>query len=901
MLRVIRLIALALALTTYARADALDEPPIDAVPEEFVAQRLVNSWDFTDEKTSADGWTPGPNVQIDRAAKNLKIISAQNDPYVFSPIFESAPRGRLIVKIRMRRTTTGFLQIFTSEQDYPEYDETRSARFMLPESDEFQEVRVELNVSSPLRQMRFDPGLDEGVVEIERFEIWAISVKPLKFGAFTIANGVLKGTIRNDGVEETVDLSAEDEEGNEIWSDSANVRNEATFEFVFPNVKPFEYVTIRARSSRAETSRICYSFSQEKLVDVDDSLFAIGDGKLQIRFSQDGLGACAYRSGRLVALLFPLLSPDVGSSRIRPLQIDEPREAEVDELVRSYKLKLDLSASDSRQATFRLYSGDAAIGSLRFVAEEDEIQFQVEAPFDVRCPVVKAFGERSQAIFSGVEFLEGDERSSSIQNVSAADRVRFAPDPIVRTAPFATIHTDRVSAALLSDAPKAPIYFAAPDFIDGDESVSQMSLSGRRTSGRVRFSEVAPIEDSISWFLSRRALPETPRRPRSTEAQEELYRSALLKTLKNPSGTWATAVGSGLETRGDHYASDFLSTEYELTGEIQTPPRIDVGGSYQTNFASFLLLNRADLLGAWLKGVERQVLEEQGKDGSFHYSGKYARPGEPDYASGYSAEKIYRLTEIWRLSGSQKALDGALRGLEGVNRLKTPRGAQTWELSLQAPDLLAAAYCCLCNCRAYQATKDVRYADQARRWALDGVPFVYLWQDETITPDGDPTMPYATIPTLGTTDWIAPCWIGKPVQWCGLVYARALLELAEIDDSVDWRKIAEGIVVCAERQVYPDGKYAGLLPDYFDVPSQCRNALNINPCDLNMLRRLIDGRHTNVAVVDVGDKRVVSPYPTKRVGNDLVIEGRAGTQYQLLINGSDVVSIRSQGVDVVPF
>jgi hypothetical protein len=337
-----------------------------------------------------------------------------------------------------------------------------------------------------------------------------------------------------------------------------------------------------------------------------------------------------------------------------------------------------------------------------------------------------------------------------------------------------------------------------------------------------------------------------------------------------------------------------------LTGRLPETPRLDVGGGHVRNHVSFLLSGKADLFLRWINGEAAGIRAAQRPDGSFRYSGKFLRGHWTDYASGDCGNYLFRLLEHWRLTGDKESLNAALKGLAFVNELKTPRGAQVWELSLHTPDIMGASRCVLANVWAFEATGDRQYLDAARRWALSGVPYVYLWERPLAGKD-DPVMLYATTPVLGATGWIAPNWIGLPVQWCGLDYAYALFFLAPHDKTLDWRKLAEGIVVSAEEQVYPDGPFVGLLPDSFNLAAQLRVPYNINPCVVHMLRRMLDGRPTNVSIVDVAGRRVVSPYPARAEGSTLKIDAVAGTTYQIVIDGKEIREIKSQGADVVSF
>ena len=173
-----------------------------------------------------------------------------------------------------------------------------------------------------------------------------------------------------------------------------------------------------------------------------------------------------------------------------------------------------------------------------------------------------------------------------------------------------------------------------------------------------------------------------------------------------------------------------------------------------------------------------------------------------------------------------------LRLLRIMNRRFTdgvPRGAQTWEIPLHTPDILGSAYLVKAFTLGYELTGDAVLLAAARYWAWSGVPFVYLVNPTDATGPAS-VGPFATIPVLGATNWTAPNWIGLPVQWCGLVYAESLLDLARLDPSGPWRRLAEGIAASGILQTYPlDHPHRGLLPDSFNLPTQTRNPADINP------------------------------------------------------------------------
>jgi hypothetical protein len=334
------------------------------------------------------------------------------------------------------------------------------------------------------------------------------------------------------------------------------------------------------------------------------------------------------------------------------------------------------------------------------------------------------------------------------------------------------------------------------------------------------------------------------------------------------------------------------STIWRLTGQIPDMPKLVPGGAHVHNGSIYFVTGRA---GQWLDYKRRHVeglLRQQQPDGSFRYDGPFRRGHFENTANGVCAPPAAGLLDYAWLTGDKKALEAGLRTLDYMKRFDVPRGAQVWEIPLHTPDQLASAYAVWAYVRGYELSGKKEYLVEARRWALSGIPFTYLWTRY-------PVMLYATPPVFGATNWQAPLWIGLPVQWVGGVYAYALTLLAPYDQSLDWNHLARGILISAEQQQYPDGTWVGLLPDSFVLASQTRNPARINPCALVSLRLVLDGEVDFLRVATGEGHRVAAPFPATIGEGKAHLKAPKGLKYQVLVDGK-VVDVESQGADVVP-
>jgi hypothetical protein len=369
------------------------------------------------------------------------------------------------------------------------------------------------------------------------------------------------------------------------------------------------------------------------------------------------------------------------------------------------------------------------------------------------------------------------------------------------------------------------------------------------------------------------------------------YHGAILDPQN---GGWFHAVVPGVRATGQRGApfADFVSAIFRLTGQLPDMPSLQMGGAHVRNSASYFLRGQVDQWTRIVNAEAEQLRRAQAEDGSYRYDGEFRRGHFENTASGVCARPAQVLLEHAGYTGSRESLAAGLKTLDFMRRFRTPRGAQTWEVPLHTPDILASANLVRAYVNAFELTGDPEHLRQARRWAISGLPFVYQWSNQ-------PIMLYATTPVLGATHWQAPNWIGLPVQWCGTVYAYALLELAPHDATLNWRHIAEGILICAEQMQYPEGVSAGCLPDAFELSHQQRRPADINPSVLVGLRLRCRGQLDGLAVASNAEHRVVAPFPVEIVQQQARIQGSPGVHYQVLIDGQRIVDIQSRGEDTV--
>ncbi len=535
------------------------------------------------------------------------------------------------------------------------------------------------------------------------------------------------------------------------------------------------------------------------------------------------------------------------------------------------------------------FSDTPAPGALgvRIQVKVDQDRDVLFLPLLILLPGAGSFGEsKGQAVFPGVEYLDKNksEVSSSVADIAGAGSHRKIPDAAKITVPLMAIQAhDRYVGIIWQPNERAAAFFDSPDRTFGggghvmalispgsdglnrEESslipyeterlVSGMTLEAR---GVLIGGKGGSIQPALQQYVRGMPLPPLPESGLSfgnylrlataawldSKVREgDLYRHAWPGSFKPRPAADAAVWMQWLARHASAPGMDTKLSQRLLEASKAALARVDPA-RYNTAQIGHIRYPVASLLyGSVAENVERARQEAKSlltrfePDGSVLYRKTvggldYGKTHYAPDSNGLTGQVVLSLLRAASLCGDKDLIAEGIKRLHGLDRFMNtvPRGAQTWEVPLHTPDILAAAYLLRAYTLGYELTGDEALMEHARYWAWTGIPFVYL-----VNPTNQPVGPYSTIAVVGATQWVAPNWMGLPVQWCGLVYADALYWFQRYDPGVPWKKIADGITASGLQQAWPLGKdpdRVGLLSDSFALRSQMRNDAAINPATL---------------------------------------------------------------------
>ena len=490
-----------------------------------------------------------------------------------------------------------------------------------------------------------------------------------------------------------------------------------------------------------------------------------------------------------------------------------------------------------------------------------------------------------QAIFPGIEYLDARDTSSSDADIETDEHNRQVPLRHQPTIPMMAIQQPDKQWLSLSYVrfDRVSPFFDVPDrhFGTGQPSMGVLFPAGAHDPGSLVPERGYPLAagvvlsatlqvrggiksetvlGSIERWIAEHPLPQVPERVTVFEHARLAGAGLLQSAAQSPMGfrhaypgdfafqaapdasltlAW---IASTMQKRDPGLAKQASDVASRSVKSINAAASGGIG--HVRTMAPALQYGD---INAYIRGAIKSgqdALEQLGSTGQVRYrKGKvdFARTSREQHANGLTGNVIQHALNAASETGDTALTAAAIAMLRKVNRQYSntvPRGAQTWEIPLHTPDILAGAHMLRANVLGYELTGDKEFFDEARYWAWSGVPFVYLDRPTDTGQVGQ----YTTIAVLGASNWVAPNWIGLPVQWCGLVYADALLDLWFHDRDPRWKLLADGIISSGYQQAWPAVSGAaisrtarerqGLLPDSFILEAQLRSDPAITPMTL---------------------------------------------------------------------
>ena len=758
--------------------------------------KVVLQWDFTQ---GTHGWTANKSVEgLISSPDGLIVKSIAQDPWIEGPAVDLPGDGVTRVTMRMKSNADASGQLFYGRA----FREEQSARFTVQSDrrwhDYFLVLRDKLG---PGTRFRLDPCAGEGEVTITYIKV------------------------------------------------------EAMREIAAPSLQKPERKTVgNPISVRSETLEIQH--------------YKTGWGNFVVKV--DGVEMAAGYDKELVGLLF--------DDRAEWLNLADAKttfySSRADEFTCSTVLKDSAGATWQIQRRFKAgQPSGTLVVEMEFKVDKD--RDVVYLPWLTMFPGLGTFGQKKcQGLFAGVEYLE-DEPSSSEADIETPEHIRRAPDPLKMTFLLMAIADGgRYVGLIWEPSEMAAATFDSPDTIY-NSGAHVMALSAPAV-GQIRseneFCAHTPfklradkpvkatvliiggkgktIVPAVKHYVTLKGLPDLPQFDGGFAAAVNLLSHGWLDSQINQGflfrhAVWGNSFGPTPAADAAMFIDWLVShaKDVELAGRLrdgkdQSLQKIPPSQPFSSAVSHAHLPTAPFIFGRLGEYVQQRRAEAMSLLANFDQTGvKLYRPGGTDYsrthfakhANGLSGQEVVRILEGAALSADNELIEKSLELLDKQTALygdTVPRGAQTWEIPLHTPDILASAHMVKAYTLGYIISGRQEYLEQARYWASTGVPFIYLH-----APTSAPVGIYATIPVLGATNWQAPSWFGRPVQWCGLVYASALHLLSQYDTQGPWAKIANGITAAGLQMSWPlaDKGRQGLLPDFFDLKAQVGAGPAINP------------------------------------------------------------------------
>lgn len=462
-------------------------------------------------------------------------------------------------------------------------------------------------------------------------------------------------------------------------------------------------------------------------------------------------------------------------------------------------------------------------------------------------------GSKDSAIFPGLDFLDNEPSSNTFVAMPPFHE-RSVPHPYKVTIPaialeyqddiltyswnpqrpwlvgekYPSIHFDSPNRSSKDNTLIGMFAPSIPDWANENKPYALKAYPLEKgdlvsLQAEIRLSAGARAADGIYDYVKERGLPDLPSNPRSTEDNFKLMLRGLEREMQGPEG-WIYFLGVmntpsvelGFLQNLEYMKSILNETDagraQDILNTVHKPaPYVD--WSYAD---AYWLRQPKDVVDEWFRSAVRiggDLRASQKENGNWDFvpdrtTAPFGKLG--DQVMGITAPNTLRALKAARLTGNEQYWQVAEKGLQAISAFTRPTGSGPTELPIHGAELFALALGLQAAIEAYDYKQDPQYLQLAVRLAKEGLPFIYLHK----IPERNYSV-YGAVPAFSATNW-REGWFGRIVQWTGLVYSEALLRLAPLDQSLDWNKLAQGIMNEAAREV-DTGRAAGRFPDSVEV------------------------------------------------------------------------------------
>ncbi|WCJ60445.1 hypothetical protein NXS98_04750 [Fontisphaera persica] len=749
------------------------------------------SFDLTRPEEARQWHGPHHLSHFEPVAEGLRMVIAGHDPYIHSPARDFPANQLLWVKIRLKSSSGGMAQLFFFDRHATE---DQSRRFIVPQ-DQWAEIRLPLPALGPQYRFRLDPPGNSGEAVL------------------------------------------------------AFIQFEPRAEFTPPPV-PWQPPAPGRRRVVKSGLVECWDAPDSRWgveMRVNGHAMAYAHPRLQISYAHE-----MKQHWMDIPLPVVRMTPSI------------------------YQLEAvwkDVRGAEWRYAQeFR--AGSANVVEVRTVLETSQDTEVLYVPMFLLAAGEGTFGtNKNQALFAGLEYLE-NEPSSSEADIIGPESRRQVPANHKITFPLMVVQERGHYVALAYDNHLGfSAVFDSPDRLYGSRGhvmgviwpesdganrpegslvphFPRLLRGGEKVECRLRLmgGEGSTVIPAVQQYVALHGLPAYAKNYMDLPAYEELAARGWLRSKVREGNRYRHAVWPGfnaqpaadaalymtwLARRESPFAQELRQAAAEALALVPSRNYFHSAISHVRGPAVPLVFGQVSDNINTAREYAASQLKRLGDDYLVFYR---PTPGGPDYARTYWTNHANGLTfqplaealQAAAFCGDRELTARALTALRAQKRYNhgVPRGAQTWEIPLHTPDILASAHLVKAYVLGYELSGDSAFLEQARYWAWTGIPFVYL-----VNPTQGKVGLYSTIAVLGATTWKAPVWFGQPVQWCGLVYADSLYRLAEADPRGIWRTVADGITVAGLQHTWKaeDTNRVGLLPDYFLLREQQADGPAINP------------------------------------------------------------------------